>query len=361
MISEGREPRRPISLLVHVAFHFAAHRWQYLERVLAGLAEFEIDRLLVVIDSNTNDVSERLAALSLPSHCDVRVDVHADLSHPFDLTWAHRRHMASALESFDYFMYLEDDIFVPWQTFDEWLRRSESVSNRGFIRGFLRIESNLAGCPVASDWLRPAKRPSAIEIDGVKYIRPEWFYHACWVYSRRTMQHFVRSEAWIRGFHRWSSVARRYRHARKSRYTREFAAFGMACAAPGRPRILLPVDDSGQIPSDAWVYHLPNTYAQGLSSDAIDDNLRAFLMWFKPIDAAHLIEGGLGRNRPFDFIDRAVEARKWTAHLLYVNEAMRLMRAGAKRFFLSRILVAQTKMWLTKSRFRKILSRINRM
>jgi hypothetical protein len=328
----SREPRRPVSLLVHVAFHFVPHRWQYLERVLAGLAEFEIDRVLVVIDSNTNEVSERLAALSLPSRCTVRVDVHANLSHPFDLTWAHRSHMASALESFDYFMYLEDDIFVPWQTFDAWLRRSESVSNRGFIHGFLRIEFNLAGRPVASDWLSSAKRPSVIEIDGIKYIRPEWFYHACWIYSRRTMRRFVRSDAWTRGFHRWSSVTRLYRHTGSANYTREFSAFGMACAAPGRPRILLPVDDSGQILSDAWVYHLPNNYAQGSSSAAIDDNLRAFLNWFKPIEAPHLVEAGLGRSQPFDLIDRAVEARKWAAYLLYVNEAKQFMRAGAKRF-----------------------------
>jgi hypothetical protein len=312
------EPRRPISLLVHVAFHFAPHRWQYLERVLAGLAEFEIDRVLVVVDCNTNDVSDRLAALLLAGHCNVRVDVHPDLSHPFDLTWAHRGHMASALESFDYFMYLEDDIYVPWQTFDAWLRRSESVCNRGFIHGFLRVEFDLAGHPVSSDWRRSAKRPPAIEIDGVKYIRPEWFYQACWVYSRRTMRRFVRSDAWTRGIHPWSSVTRGHRHSGGVNYAREFSAFGMACAAPGRPRILLPVNDSGQIPSDAWVYHLPNNYAQG-SDLAL-------------LDARHLIEGGLGQSQRFDLVNRAVEARKWATYLLYVNEAAQCTRAGAKRF-----------------------------
>jgi hypothetical protein len=314
IIGQGHEPRRPISLLVHVAFHFAPHRWQYLERVLAGLAEFEIDRILVVVDSNTNDVSDRLAALSLPGHCNVRVDVHANLSHPFDLTWAHRRHMASALESFNYFMYLEDDVYIPWQTFDAWLRRSESVCKRGFIHGFLRVEFDLAGHPVSTDWCSSAKRPPAIEIDGVKYIRPKWFYHACWVYSRRTMRRFVRSESWTRGSHRWSSATRTFDRNNKG-VTRELSAFGMACAAPGRPRILLPVNDSGQIPSDAWVYHLPNNYAQGSPNN----------YGFGSIDARHLVEGGLGRSQPFDLIGRAVEARKWTAY--YVNgRTIRVLR-----------------------------------
>jgi hypothetical protein len=318
MIGQASEPRRPISLLVHIAFHFVPHRWQYLERVLAGLAEFEIERILVVVDSNTDDASERLAALPLPNHLSVRIDVRTNLSHPFDLTWAHRKHMASALEHFDYFMYLEDDIYVPWQTFDAWLRRSESVCHRGFIHGFLRVEFDLASRPMSSDWRRPAKRPPVIEIDGMNYIRPEWFYQACWVYSRATLQRFVRTEAWTRGCHTWSSVVRAHRHSGAA-YTREFSAFGMACAAPGRPRILLPLNADGQIPPDAWVYHLPNNYAQG--SEVI------------LLDARELVEGGLGVPLRFGLIDRAVEARKWVGYLLHINEATQFMRARAKRFW----------------------------
>jgi hypothetical protein len=317
MVGQSPGQQRPISLLVHIAFHYLPHRWQYLERVIVALAEFEIARLLVVVDSNTNDVSERLAALSLPKHCQLRVDVHADLPHPFDLTWAHRKHMASSLDAFDYFMYLEDDIYVPWQTFAAWLRRSESVYRRGYIHGFLRVEFDLAGRATSSDWRRVAKRPNAIEIEGVKYIRPEWFYQACWVYSRAAMQRFVSTAAWTRGIHRWSSVIRGHRHSGGTSYTREFSAFGMACAAPGRPRILLPVNDSGQVLPDAWVYHLPNTYAQ--SSEL---NL---------LDAGHLVEGGLARSQGFDVIARALELQKWTAYLLYVNEGAQLMRAGVQR------------------------------
>jgi hypothetical protein len=316
------EQRRPISLLVHIAFHFVPHRWQYLERVLAGLAEFDIDRVLVVVDSNTNDVSERLAGLSLPGHCRVRVDVHANLSHPFELTWAHRQHMGSALESFDYFMYLEDDIYVPWPTFAAWLRRSQSVSNRGFIHGFLRVEFDSAGRPIASDWRRLAKRPPVIEVDGVKYIRPEWFYQACWVYSRSTLQRFMRTEAWTRGFHTWSSVIRGHRHSGAANYTREFAAFGMACAAPGRPRILLPVDGHGQILSDAWVYHLPNNYAQGTD--------------LKLLDARQLVEGKLRASAPCGITARADEARKWAAYILHLNEAAQFLRACARRILPAR-------------------------
>jgi len=318
MIGRDSEQRRPISLLVHIAFHFVPHRWQYLEKVLSGLAEFDIERLVIVIDSNTNDVSTHLARLSLPQHCTVRVHVHTELAHPFDLTWAHRKHMAAALESFDYFMYLEDDIYVPWQTFGAWLRRSEAVSRAGFIHGFLRVEFDRAGRPISSDWRRCARRPAAIEIEGMKYIRPEWFYQACWVYSRATMQHFVRTAAWTRGFHRWSSLIRRHRHTGAANYTREFSAFGMTCAAAGRPRVLLPVDRQGRVPTDAWVFHLPNNYAQDASLNLLE--------------ATHLVEDGLGSAWPFDLLARAIEARNWVGYLLHVDEGVQLARGCAKRF-----------------------------
>jgi hypothetical protein len=318
MIGQNSEHRRPISLLVHIAFHFVPHRWQYLARVLAGLAEFKIHRLLVVVDSNTLEVSERIAALALPKHCTVRVDVHTNLAHPFDLTWAHRKDMASAIASFDYFMYLEDDIYVPWATFEAWLRRAESVSAKGFIHGFLRVEFDLAGNPISTDWRRSAKRPPTIEIEGVKYIRPEWFYQACWVYSQATLQSFVGTGAWTRGFHRWSSMIRGHRHSGAANYTREFSAFGMACATPGRPRVLLPVNDNEQILLDCWVYHLPNNYAQGT-----DLNL---------LDARRLIEGGLGGTQSFSVIDRTAETVKWASYLLHLNEGKQWARARAKRF-----------------------------
>jgi hypothetical protein len=304
-------------MLVHIAFHFVPRRWQYLEKVLTGLAEFEIDRLLIVIDSNTNDVTAQLATLSLPAHCTVRVDVHEDLAHPFDLTWAHRKHMAGALESFDYFMYLEDDIYVPSQTFAAWLRRAESIDQRGFIHGFLRVEFDFTGDPVSSDWRRVANRPTAIDVDGTRYIRPAWFYQACWVYSRATLQRFVRTAAWTRGFHAWSSVVREHRHTGAANYTREFSAFGMACAAPGRPRVLLPVNAQGQVLPDAWVFHLPNTYAQHPE--------------LKLLDARNLVAGGLVARRPLDFVARAIEAGRWTGYFLHVNEAVQLARGCARR------------------------------
>jgi hypothetical protein len=308
---------RKASLLVHIAFHFVPHRWQYLERVLTGLSEFELDRVQVVVDSNTSDVLHRIASLPLPRHCQVRVDVHPTLTHPFDLTWAHRKHMANSLALFDYFMYLEDDIYVPWRTFDAWLRRSDSVSRMGFIHGFLRVETDHAGLPRSTDWRRPIRCPAIFEIDSVKYIRPEAFYQACWIYSRSTMQRFVAMDAWTRGFHKWSSVTRGHRHLGGLNLTREFSAFGMACATPGRPRIVLPLDDQGRVPSDAWVWHLPNNYAQGSDLDLLD--------------ARELIRGKLRSHRPFGLDDRALEATRWTTHLLHLNEGAQLVRSTAKR------------------------------
>lgn len=307
------ESQRQGSLLAHIPFHYVPQRWQYLERVLAALGEYKLERVVAVVDSNTSDVCALVEGLSLPGHIDVRVDVHENLAHPFGLTWAHRKNMARSLESFDTFMYLEDDIHVPWKTFEAWLRRQDVVGRRGYIQGFLRVESDVAGRAVSTDWRRPLRRPRVIQIGEARYVRPEAFYQACWVYARSVMQRFVATDAWVRGFHRWSSVTRGHRNLGDANYAREFSAFGMACATPGRPRVLLPVDAHGQIARDAWVWHLPNNYAQGsgvqlLGADGlITDGLRA-------------------PQKPADAMDLVLEGGRWAAHLLRLDDAAHSVR-----------------------------------
>ena len=315
---EGQAPRVSGQgrLLVHIAFHFVSHRTRYLETVIAGIAGYELDQVLIVIDSNTDAVADVVAGLQLPSHCTLRVDVHSGLVHPFDLTWAHRKDMELEVAGWDYFMYLEDDIHVPWTTFKQWLARSESVSRRGFIHGFLRVEVDAAGRTVSTDWRLPLRQPAMLEIQGAKYIRPLAFYQACWVYSRATMQEFIKGAAWKRGFHRWSAVTRGHRNLGAANYSREFAAFGMSCAAPGRPRVLLPLDVNGQVDSSAWVWHLPNNYA---------DNPGMRLML-----ASELIEGGSRSSVAGESVDSALEGLRWAAYFLRTEQLAGRLRHRAR-------------------------------
>jgi hypothetical protein len=247
-------------LLVHIPFHYVAHRWQYLETILKGFNDYPLSAIKIVIDSNTSAVTEHLKSTRLGSHCDVRVDVHATLSHPFALTWAHRAHMQGALADYDYFLYIEDDIYIPWSTFNSWLERAPRLDAQGYILGFLRVEKDDKGRTVSTDWMQRVARPRLIAVSGQAYMHPSAFYQACWLYSQERMREFVRSSAWRDGFHKLSSLTRGHRHLGDSNYTREYSALGMSCARPGRPRVLLPLDLQGRVPDTSWVWHLPNNY-----------------------------------------------------------------------------------------------------
>lgn len=313
---DGAGRSRAESLLVHIAFHFVPHRWQFLAKVLQAIGMYGLERILIVVDSNSRDTAALIKTVSLPANCELRLDIHDALPHPFDLTWAHRQHMAAAVGRFDYYMYLEDDIEVPWSTFEAWKRGARAVERRGFVRGFLRVERDREGVALSSDWRSPMHDPGSVNIDGCDYIRPDAFYQACWACTASQMRRFVGSRAWSQGFHRWSAVRRGHRGLNLADFKREFAAFGMACGRPGRPRILLPLDETGQIAKDAWICHLPNNYV-----DSPDVRL---------LRADRLLQGGrrrgLGSVRGW-----FAEAASWIRHLLHLDPLLSRVKGRLRR------------------------------
>ena len=304
------------SLLVHVAFHFVPHRWQFLAKVLTAIGTYRLSRILIVVDSNSPATAELIETVSLPPHCELRLDVHAALPHPFDLTWAHRMHMASAVGRFDCFMYLEDDIEVPWSTFEAWKAAAPAVDRAGFVRGFLRIERDREGRALSSDWRHPMSDPRCVRIDGRDYVRPDAFYQACWACTATQMQWFVDSHAWSHGFHRWSAVRRGHRGLNLADFKREFAAFGLACARAGRPRILLPLNEAGQIAQEAWISHLPNNYV-----DSPDVRL---------IGADGLLQG-VRRRGLFSLGGWLGEAKRWCIYLLRLDALLGKVKHRLRR------------------------------
>lgn len=302
------------SLLVHIPFHFDERRWGYLREVLGALARYQLARVCVVVDTNSDSTRELVAGITTDDRFTVRVDVHRNLSHPFDLTWTGRADLAARSSDFDYFMYIEDDILVPWDAFDAWRAEEPELDRRGLMRGFLRVETDERGRAVATDWFSTVTRPVAFAIGGRRYVRPESFYHACWICGRGRMRWFVASEAWSRGFHRWSSVVRAHRRLRGVNYTREYSAFGWACAAAGAPRVVLPIDAEGRIARTAWIRHLPNNYA--LDSRQRGGRIAADELLVGPMVPA---ESACGRARVLGA--HVAETMAWAAYLARLDLA----------------------------------------
>lgn len=254
------------TLLVHIAFHFVGSRVEYLRKVLLALCEYRLRSVEIVVDSNDEATLDALDGISLGPGVSLSVRLHRDLEHPFLLTWQHRSAFAERQQEFDYYLYLEDDILVPWSTFEPWARELPILDRHGWLRGVLRVEPDAHGILMASDWYRPVHQPVEYQIDGAQYIRPEEPYQACWCCTREQLQRFARSKAWFLGAHRWSHVRARIPKFSGDWFIRERASLGPIFSPAGTHRMLLPVDSNRAISSNAFVHHLPANYALNAKS-----------------------------------------------------------------------------------------------
>lgn len=267
------------TLLVHIAFHFVEGRLRFLREVLTEFREYRLRMIEIVVDTNDEATLKALGEMDLGRSVAIKVRVHRDLKHPFLLTWQHREAFAERQQAFDYYLYLEDDIRVPWTTFAPWAMELPILDQRGWLRGVLRVEPDHKGRLMASDWYRPMRRPVVYEIDGRRYVRPEEPYQACWCCTGDQLRRFVESETWRFGAHRWSHVRSKIPRFSDDWFIRERASLGPIYAAPFMHRLLLPIGESCEVLQSAFVDHLPANYARDARSR------------YAKIEAKHLLRG----------------------------------------------------------------------
>lgn len=272
-----REFMLPHRLLVHIPFHYQPQRLAYLQRLLANFNTYDLEELAVVVDTNDPRTQAALASTAPALAYDLTLRVHPNLPHPFDLTWVHRPQMAAQSRHYDSFMYVEDDILIPWPSFVAWWRDQAALYDQGWLRGFLRVEQNANGTAFLADFSEPMGQPTVRSIKGRRFFQPDYPYHACWVYSQRQLQDFMNSLYWDEANH--SRCLPTWSQGRGMRFKREKAAFGMTYLplgqkgqnnqgeSPAAHRVLLPLTAQGQaVDPDALIYHLPQNYRQDACS-----------------------------------------------------------------------------------------------
>ena len=238
-------------LLVHVAYHLTAGREVYMREMLGNLIE-TYGFGVIDIHVDTNGVEGRESIREFLGHRPGRTvgcTVHDNLEHPFFLTWVHREPMSRRVPEYDYFMYCEDDLIIPWEGIVRWAEDTELLEGRGYLRGFVRTETGVDGKVVALDFLETDRQPQVMRIGGRAFYKPRYPYHAFYLYTQKQMREFVSlPENWNRegnccGYD-----------------TRATAASGMTWVNRNEHRVLLPLDDGGGLPNHVRVVHLPNNY-----------------------------------------------------------------------------------------------------
>ena len=235
--------------MIHIAFHYNPDRLSYLRRVLSEVATYDFKNIDVFIDTNTTELLSDVSELQFSGISSLEVLLHDSLEHPFLLTWAHRQNIESLRGKYDYFMYLEDDIAVSFDSLLRWRDDSIFLDDYGKIRGFIRTEVNSRNEVVSTDYVRPVKCRELIDIGNRKFIKPDNPYQGFWFYSKKQFDDFFSSTCWMDGNCDWE--------------VRERASAGMIWKDRQRRHdhcLVVPLDGLN-IPEYVYVKHLPNNYA----------------------------------------------------------------------------------------------------
>ena len=239
------------SALIHIAFHYNYERLKYLKTVIDTICGYEFCKISVVIDTNSEEFKLSDVAIT-GSHVHCRVEIHERLEHPYLLTWAHRDHIEVNADEYDYYMYIEDDIAVSWDSLNAWRDDQSLLHPLGLLRGFVRTETRKDGALVASDYESRQSLKKVIRIENKRFLHTGYPYQAFWIYSKNQLDSFINSRCWREKVSQWG--------------IRENAAAGMTWLNPNEHRVMIPMTDQAVLDERAFVQHLPSNYVDNLST-----------------------------------------------------------------------------------------------
>ena len=134
-------------LVICVTFHYVEHRRTHLRKSTAHFPLLADHVELAIFTNASKPVQVESILDSLPRAENLSARVHSvrKLSHPYLLTWAHKkylRHVATSRRDVDAFMYIEDDIEILPTTFNYWFSERETLRPFGLYPSFFRFEKH---------------------------------------------------------------------------------------------------------------------------------------------------------------------------------------------------------------------------
>lgn len=239
-------------LTIHIAYFYIQERMKYVNKIIneTNLYELAAD---IFIHTNNNHLKEFHFNEYTNGHIQV---VYHDLSncHPFFLTWKCRELMQLQKNDYDYFMYIEDDVLIPYNAIKYWLKHHPKLEKLNYNLGFLRIEIDSEQVEYMTDIPIHNKFSKTIDIDGQLFIENNINpYCAFWIYNKDTFHKFTNSPLYhYENMHEFENTP--------YQMIREKAAIGLnGLLTKYYSKTLIPLKYL-KLDPDCRVYHLPNNY-----------------------------------------------------------------------------------------------------
>lgn len=175
----------------HITFYYLEKRIYCLNKIIDETNNYKFITD-IFIHTNNNDFTTEF--LNKYTNGSINIIYH-DLSdiNPSYLTWKCRDLLYKQKDDYDIFIYIEDDILVPFKAIEYWLDYNEYLINMNYNLGFVRIEFDTNEQEYITD-LYGQKLDNIIDINNKKFcINDKNPYCAFWIYNKNEFKKFVNS------------------------------------------------------------------------------------------------------------------------------------------------------------------------
>ena len=169
-------------LLICISFHYVESRIENLKKIVDSFLNYKL-KTTIIIDSNQG-------LNFFEEYDNIIVKTHNNLSHPFHLTSVHRLTMVDEIDNFDYFMYVEDDMLVPYQNFLEYINNFDELYKLNCVPSFVRIEQ-LNGKEYLVDLTEKQFNRPKININNKTFVSLHQPYHAFWILPNKELKESI--------------------------------------------------------------------------------------------------------------------------------------------------------------------------
>jgi len=228
----------------HISFYFLVDRIIFINNIIdeTNTYEYTTD---IFIHTNNLDLQEGMLHNYTNGHIEI---IYHNLSniHPFYLTWKCRELLRQQRNEYDIFMYIEDDILVPYKAIQYWLEYNQTLLEMNYNLGFVRIEVE-DGIEYITD-LYGEVFDTFIDLNEKKYcVNNKNPYCAFWIYNKNEFNNFVNSK-----YYNLNNI---------SGYgIREQSAIGLhGIHTDYYKNTLIPIVNNKLI-EECKIYHMPNNY-----------------------------------------------------------------------------------------------------
>ena len=172
--------------------------------------------------------------------------------HPFYLSWKFRKEMEKQKNSYDFFIYTEDDILFTKKNFEYWKKYKDQCLSNKLNLGFVRVEDNKSKGLYLVDIFHSLYKYIFIN-DNKYFINNVNPYCAFWIYDKIEFKKFINTKIWK---FNWKKNYQAFGNIR------EMAAMGMhGINMPIYRKTIIPVNKSNKLDPGSVICHLENKYS----------------------------------------------------------------------------------------------------